>query len=141
MKGTKKYKTCLSVIMAVFVCMAGSITVFAYNPPDTIANQSMETAGTTDFFVREKPASQEKLVSDCFAVSDDGTIYDISCIDENGRAACNHNYSVQVEVTKHIKNSNGGCTMKVYEGYKCGKCGYVKYGDLSSTHTYVSCPH
>ena len=141
MKGTKKYKTCLSAIMAVFICVAGSITVFAYDPPDTITNESTKSASTTDFFIRKKTDSKEKLVSDYFAVSDDGTVYDLTHIDENDRAACNHNYSVRVEITEHIKNSKGGCTMKVYEGYKCGKCGNVKYGDLLSTHTYVSCPH
>ena len=80
-------------------------------------------------------------MSDYFAVSNDGTNYDLSYADKNAKIACTHNYSVQVEVTKHIKNSNGGCTMKTYNGLKCSKCNDIKYDELLYTATYMPCPH
>lgn len=141
MKGTKQYKACVSAIMAAFICVAGSITVFAYDPPITITNESAEAADPAEFYSIKKPALQEKLISDLFAVSGDGTVYDLSCIDENVRAACNHDYSVRVEITKHTKNSSGGCTMKIYDGLKCAKCDAVNYGELLYTATYKPCPH
>lgn len=141
MKKSKKSKAILSVIMAAFICMAGGVTVFAYQPPSTITNKSTETATTTDFFIRKKTTSPEKLISDCFAVSDDGTVYDLCHMGENSKASCNHNYSVQVEVARHTKNSNGGCTMKIYDGLKCTKCDDIQYGELLSTVTYMPCPH
>ena len=141
MKRVKKYKSLLSAIIAAFICMAGGITVFAYQPPSTITNESIEISDTTDFFIRKKTTVQKKLVSDYFAVSNDGTNYDLSYANKNAKIACTHNYSVQVEVTKHIKNSNGGCTMKIYDGLKCTKCNDVKYGELLNIVTYMSCPH
>lgn len=141
MKRAKKYKSLLSAIMAAFICMAGGITVFAYQPPSTIINESTEIADTTDFYIREKNTVQKKLVSDYFAVSNDGTNYDLCYTDKNEKIACTHNYSVQVEIIKHIKNSNGGCTMKTYNGFKCTKCDNIKYGELLYTATYMPCPH
>ena len=141
MKRNIKCKAILSVIMAAFICMAGGVTVFAYQPPSTITNESTEIATTTDFFIRKKPISPETLVSDCFAVSDDGSIYDLCHMGENSKASCNHNYSVWVEITRHTKNSNSGCTTKIYDGLKCTKCHDIQYGELLYTLTYMPCPH
>lgn len=141
MKRSKKYKAILSVMITTVICMAGGVTVFAYQPPSTITKESTENAITTDLFISEKSVSPEKLVSDCFAVSDDGSVYDLFHINENDRAVCNHNYSIHVEITEHKKNSNGGCTMTVYDGLKCTKCNDIKYGELLYTATYMPCPH
>ena len=141
LKRSKKSKPFFSAIIAAFICMAGGITVFAYQPPSTLTNESTETATTTDFFIRKRPISSEKLVSDNFAVSDDGIVYDLYHIDENGRAICNHDYSVHVEITEHKKNSNSGCTTDIYDGIKCIKCNDIKYGELLNMVTYMPCPH
>ena len=139
MKGNKKYKVFLSAIMSVFVCMAGGITVFAYQPPSTITNETNETV-STDMSVSAESLLPEKLVSDYFAV-DDGIVYDLCHIDENVKASCNHNYATSVKTTSHIKDGNGGCTVKIYSALKCTKCSDIKIKELLSTHSYVSCPH
>lgn len=120
--------------------MAGGITAFAYCPPSTITNKSNETDTITEFFINKKSVSQEKLISDFFAVSDD-TVYDLCYTTEVERTICVHNYSISVEVKKHIRNSNGGCTVKAYDGLRCTKCEDVQYGELLYTTTYPSCPH
>ena len=139
MKRVKKYKSLLSAIIAAFICMAGGITVFAYQPPSTITNETNETV-STDMSVSAESLLPEKLVSDYFAV-DDGIVYDLCHIDENVKASCNHNYATSVKTTSHIKDGNGGCTVKIYSALKCTKCSDIKIKELLSTHSYVSCPH
>lgn len=141
MKRNKKYKVFLSIIMTAFICMAGGITVFAYHPPDTITDESDEEDDSTEFFITTEPTPPEKLLSDYFAVSEDGTFYDLCLTDETVRKVCEHNYLISTEVTKHTRDSKGGCMMKTYEGLKCTKCMDIKSGNLLSTLTYVSCPH
>lgn len=141
MKRSKKSKAILSVIMAAFICMAGGVTVFAYQPPSTITNKSTETATTTDFFIRKKPTFPEKLISDCFAVSDDGTVYDLCNVNENTKTTCNHDYSKPVKKTDHIKDGKGGCAVYVYSALKCTKCSDTKVLELENVVTYMSCPH
>lgn len=141
LKENKSYQAFLSVIMAAFISMAGGITVFAYRPPHTITNGSNEKTVTTDFGVMEKDAWPEQLVSDYFAVADDGTVYDLCHMDENDRLTCPHNNFVQVEITEHIRKSNGDCTMNVYDGLICTKCYDIKDKELLYTCTWVPCPH
>lgn len=67
-----------------------------------------------------------------------GNIYEV--IPEEGRAACEHEYT-NGEYQEHIKNSSGGCTIKIYEASMCVKCGKVASKKLISTTTYPQCPH
>lgn len=161
LKGNKKYKTVLSAIVAAFICVAGSMAVFAYSPPSTLTNVSGHNASATDFSVKEEDLLLEKLVSDYYAVSGDGTVYDFCrtmspsarvltsvrnsafpiYVEENDRTNCKHaHFFVQVEVTKHMRNSNG-CIINVYEGFKCTKCNDVTLVKLKNIITFKPCPH
>ena len=141
MKKNKKYQVFLSIVLTLFICMAGGITVFAYHPPDTITDESNEGDSSTEFFITTQPTPPEKLLSDYFAVSEDGTFYDLCLADETVKKVCEHNYSIATEVTKHTRDSRGGCITKTYEGLKCTKCTDIKLGKLLSTVTYMPCPH
>lgn len=141
MKKNKKYQVFLSIVLTLFICMAGGITVFAYHPPDTITDENNEGNSSTEFFITTQPTPPEKLLSDYFAVSEDGTFYDLCLADETVKKVCEHNYSIATEVTKHTRDSRGGCITKTYEGLKCTKCTDIKLGKLLSTVTYMPCPH
>lgn len=140
MKRSKKDKTFLSVITAMIICMVGGATAFAYQPPDKITNEGDKAIGT-DLAILEEPPLPEKLVADCFAISDAGIVYNLCNDDENARKICLHDYSISVKVTNHEKDDKGGCIMEVYSALKCKKCADIKWGDLLSSHTYVTCPH
>ena len=140
MKRIKKSKAILSVMISVFICMAGGATVFAYEPPATITNENSRSVGT-DMFILDESLWPEKLVSDCFAVADDGTVYDLCQIDESDRAVCNHDYFVSVKTTYHKKDGNGGCAVEVYSALKCTRCLDIKLGELLNIVTYMRCPH
>ena len=140
MKRVKKYKSLLSAIMATFICMAGGITVFAYQPPNTITSETNEVIGT-DMSVPYESLFSEKLLSDCYAISEDGTVYDFCNVNENTRINCNHDYSEPVNKTVHVKDGKGGCTVYAYSALKCTKCSDTKVEELLSTVTYMPCPH
>ena len=78
--------------MAVFICVAGVGTVFAYCPPLTVNDENGDLLGADEVFVREESEQTEELISDYFAISDDGTVYDLCNTDENARATCDHDY-------------------------------------------------
>lgn len=139
MKRSKKYKSSLSVIMAAFICIAGGITVFAYSPPDTITNENEKPISAN--LIVDESFLPPKLLSDCFAVADDGTVYDFCHINENDRKICEHNHSIPIEVTLHKKEDNGSCTVTTYSALKCLKCSDRKNDKLLSTAICTPCPH
>ena len=140
MKRVKKYKSLLSAIMATFICMAGGITVFAYQPPSGITNETNKVAGT-DMSVMYESLLSEELLSDTFTTSEDGIAYTFCNENEDTKTSCNHDYSISVKVKDHTKNDNGGCTLDIYSALKCTKCTDIKVIELWSTTTYKSCPH
>lgn len=142
LKEDKKEKAVLSVMMTVFLCIAGGVTVCAYQPPSTISTDRTDPDFSTEFYVREITAfSPEELVSDHFAVSDDGTIYDLCHTDETDGEVCEHQYSISVEVVRHRKKSDNDCTKDRYDGLKCTKCDDIKYGEFLYSSAYMPCPH
>ena len=61
-------------------------------------------------------------------------------VDQSSHALCTHSM-IDGYWRVHSKNSNGGCTVKVYKAQRCEKCGYLANAVLQSTHTYTTCPH
>ena len=54
--------------------------------------------------------------------------------------SCVHEY-VAGKTTRHIKNSDNSCKMEYYEAKRCGKCGYIKLGELISVTNFTKCLH
>ena len=72
-------------------------------------------------------------------IDEDGNVYNVENI--HTREACtNHNY-VSGKVTKHIKNSDGSCEVRYYDGKRCSTCGHVVYGRLTDSEYHETCPH
>lgn len=142
-KELKKYggskKIVLSCLVGGVICLTGSITSFAYNPP-TIYN----TAGVTDTnmeIVYQDIAlqSQAKVVPyDYFWTDVNGNIFEIK--DNNSKAYCPHNYESGT-ITKHTKYSDNSCKMVYSNAQKCKLCDRVNEGSVIKTVTYTQCPH
>lgn len=142
-KELKKYggskKIILSCLVGGVICLTGSITSFAYNPP-TIYN----TAGVTDTnmeIVYQDIAlqSQAKVVPyDYFWTDVNGNIFEIK--DNNSKAYCPHNYESGT-ITKHTKYSDNSCKMVYSNAQKCKLCDRVNEGSVIKTVTYTQCPH
>ncbi|MCM1220021.1 MAG: M56 family metallopeptidase [Lachnospiraceae bacterium] len=142
MKKTKKFKTILPVVMTMFICMAGGITTFAYEPPRTVFNDNDYDLGTdVSFVIEAEEIKRVELPSDYFFVDDSGNIFDLSKTDKNNRTLCYHDFSIHGTLNDHIKDGKGGCITNSYEAKRCSICSDVKIGELKSTLTYKSCPH
>ncbi len=154
MKRPKKHKTILSVIIMVFICMAGGATTFAYTPPDVVFNSipgddsygKDDGYGEAEFYISEPGVIEEaegltKLPSDYFFTDDSGNVYDISNSDISSRKACVHDFSIHGTYNEHRKDGKGGCVTKIYEAVRCSKCSVVKTLKLKYTTTCSPCPH
>lgn len=142
MKRTKKYKGILPAVMTVFICMAGGISAFAYEPPRTVFNDSgydMET--DINLVIGTEETMWKELPSDYFFVDDCGNICDLSKRNINDKTLCFHDFSIHGTLNSHERVGKGGCIVKSYEVWCCSICSDVKSGELISTLTYVTCPH
>lgn len=142
MKTDKKFKWGLSAIAMGLACMLGSATVFAYEPPGGLEVTEAYTEGCEYSYVdgAKRPEIQD-MPYEYFFVDKTGNIYEL---DENSLSrvdGCSHTYDIAGTITRHIKNSSGGCMVRSYEALRCSKCGYTKQGELTGTHIYPKCPH
>lgn len=118
-----------------------SSTVLAYSPmqTSTMGNEVVSTDGSMQF--KSSNASELFKESDTYFESLDHVLTPIYNFDVSTRAIiCTHNFKVGY-VEQHIKNNSGGCTVYVYNGKICQKCGHLVVNDLINTITYAKCPH
>ena len=74
-------------------------------------------------------------------IDEEGNIYPISEEpSESVYRACSHTYSSGT-ISKHEKNSNGGCVVKTYKAQRCTKCGDTIWGEQVGWNQYDVCPH
>lgn len=150
-KATKKRK-----LHTVVACMAwaaamavSSIGVLAYQEEprvyEEVATERVDDENVTEYFYLDD--GKEKDVenfddSDIYFTDENGIRYDISEWEEQNKtkSTCNHSYKSGT-VSKHIKNSNGGCKVNDYEAQICSKCEKYILGEIYHSETYKKCPH
>lgn len=113
---------------------------FTYDAP-IIANGYFEDvlSGEVDSYtVTIGEYKIEPLYSDYYFIDENNQIYDLNT--PTSRATCEHNY-VSGSITRHIKKSNGSCTMKTYNAKVCTLCQDAKDKKLTETRTFEECPH
>lgn len=142
-KKTSKYAFFLSlglILVSSFPIFASEgIQVISFGP------ESMEYSfpeNSDDFLIfyadDEEKISQPILYPVQF-VDEEGNIYNVDSL--QSRAGCqNHDY-VSGKLMKHIKNKDGSCVVKYYDGKRCTQCGDVIYNRLIDVETHSTCPH
>lgn len=148
MNPRKKSKK-LAVVIAGILCFVSIVPAFAYDMPKILNvenknNYDLSLKSDGDFmkFVpegQEDSDSINKVLHRSAFISDDGKIYDINEESET-KLFCNHSY-VNGTYQKHIKNSNGGCTIYYYNAKLCSKCGNMILGDIINEITFKKCTH
>lgn len=143
-----------AVIMAGCFLISG-IPAYAYQDPVKISTVGKPTADgmgewNDDGEVIFTPEGKIQEISPDFSQSDFVFLSEEGCTyyfngymaDENGqiRASCSHSYESGT-MSRHVKNSDGGCTVTTYNAKRCTKCGNVESKTEISTTTYKSCPH
>lgn len=78
-------------------------------------------------------------------------LYDSQFVDEEGnvtpvstympRVWCPGHDIVSGYLHTHVKNDQGGCTIKSYHSTRCLICNTIWVGDRVSVATFVTCPH
>lgn len=148
MKKISKREKVLSVVLSVFMILVGSTPVWAYQNPrilktDRYGHQTVDistelTVGFQDAGVPGLYPIGEILLDAQFT-SSDGVVYDARDIAETSKA-CGHTYK-DGTYSVHKKNSDGSCTVRMYEAKRCTKCGYIMQEDLLWETNYVTCTH
>lgn len=158
MKKRKCSRLAATALVAI-LAFANSITVFAYRDvyheymPEEAASEEIEQALSQDVSVFMPVEAEEEVFQESELLAIGEIVYDSQFTDEAGNVypvyeddlispqrSCDHDL-VAGTLQTHNKNSDGGCTVRVYNAQRCVYCGSVFRGDLISTHTYVTCPH
>lgn len=118
---------------AAFLLMAESVTAFACP-----AVHEEPVAGCTEEGHDHEGCGEVILYDEQF-VDAEGNIRPASLV--NGRVFCLKHDKVPGYFQTHVKNADGGCTVKTYEGVTCIYCETIWLGDLYATSKYGKCPH
>lgn len=142
-----KLKTLLSAILLCVVFFMDSWTVLAYPDVKEIEVDSSEEfhSNADVFFVEEGVAGpygnlDYVIMYEKQFVDEEGNIYPVQEELSTAAICLFHNW-VSGQVQEHVNNSDGGCTVYIYEAKRCSKCGKVKLGDLVNEITYKTCIH
>ena len=158
MKKRKCSRLAATALVAI-LAFANSITVFAYRDfyheymPEEAASEEIEEVLEKDISVFAPVEAEEEVVEESDLLVIEEIIYDSQFTDEAGNVypvyeddlispqrSCDHDL-VAGTLQTHNKNSDGGCTVRVYNAQRCVYCGSVFRGDLVNTVTFAVCPH
>ena len=136
MKKLQKKKTTGSVLLTALICFSGALTSFAYAPAPIVEDAEWDFQGEMVFSAGvDEP---EAMPFACFFTSSEGMISEIE--ESSEKVVCKHEFQAGT-ITKHVKNSDGSCTVTEKEAKKCILCNYTKTGDVISVTKYPKCPH
>ena len=158
MKKRKCSRLAATALVAI-LAFANSITVFAYRDvyheymPEEAASEEIEQALSQDVSVFMPVEAEEEVFQESELLAIGEIVYDSQFTDEAGNVypvyeddlispqrSCDHDL-VAGTLQTHNKNSDGGCTVRVYNAQRCVYCGSVFRGDLVNTVTFAVCPH
>ena len=147
-KQVKRWKKRFAAGVFAALMVVNSFTAMAY--PD-VYHVDAGYAATAEDASDGSAAWADFSVVDVYSESVCEVVYENQFIDEEGNVYPASSFSPYVFCIKHdirqgrfqthVKDGNGGCTVKTYEGTRCTICNSIWVGDLISTYIYVKCPH
>lgn len=146
MRGTKKTSK-YAFLLSVGLIFVSSIPILASEQMQVIACNEEQCefflvegeGNTVDFLTSNEWDSVEKIDYLIQFIDEAGNIYNVDSLP--AREACQNHHYVNGQIRKHIKNSNGSCEVKYYEGKRCSVCGHTVYGRLTDSEYHETCPH
>ena len=112
--GDRKHKVVLAAVMVVSACMAGGITTFAYEPPDTYVGSDYEDGEEIIASSEPLESKRESLSCDYYFIDEYENIYTAGGGNETGRSTCKNQY-ISGNVVRHKRDGKGGCTVREWE--------------------------
>ncbi len=155
----KKWNRFTATALVAVLAFANSLTVFAYRDTyqetalECVSEEDVEWALHNDMIWFISDGADEEEIQKLNLREEIEIQYDYQFIDEEGNIyplsedasvetyrACSHTYSSGT-ISKHEKNSNGGCVVKTYKAQRCTKCGDTIWGEQVGWNQYDVCPH
>lgn len=146
MKNKRKRLSIVSVCMLGVFLLAGTSTVFAYEPPKQVISKD-ERIDIEDIvepkddesltFSTEETTNDEMAFGDFFKDSN-GTLVEVT-LENDGNERHSHSW-VSGEIVRHKKNGKG-CIVEYYDGRRCSICGNCEIFNLISSANYTVCIH
>lgn len=138
MKTNRKNKAIISITIVLAICLAGSLTAFAYEAPQQHKIENFDSNNEYLFSSFSEMDQTVPLPSNIFFTDKDGNVFPLNMA--TSKAGCNHRL-VEGTLSEHAKKSNGGCVVTVRKAWRCSLCGHVETGDVISELKYTVCPH
>ncbi len=141
MKNKKKKKLIPALLLALVLGTSGTITAFAYAPPDVMEDRD-DQFGDYYIITAEEDHTDDtaELPYDYYYTDSNGNVYPLS-EDTVVLNSCSHHDWIAITVTRHIADGKGGCNITESQAWKCEHCGNIKIGDEIRTIHYNKCPH
>lgn len=146
------YRKIITVLVIFLAALSMPISVLAYQPVSVYRNvPSYEVdEGIGDMYIvfdkEQSPFEQDYILMQLdFTLSSDiiideyGNQYVITDMDEETARSCSHEY-INADKYHHAKQDSG-CTMYIYKGIYCKKCGFCPQESLDNQIAYAKCPH
>lgn len=141
MKIEKKKKLIPALLFALILGSFGTITAFAYTPPNNLTGVNEAFGDICALTATEDWIDDTaELPYDYYYTDNDGTISPITETNVTPRS-CSHQYMLSGTSTQHTPDGKGGCGIVQSQAWKCSKCGKIKIGDEIRTIHYNKCPH
>lgn len=131
----------LAWVLMVVICLAGTVTAFAYRPPNTQKlSHDFDSNSELGFIPWWEPPGDRAgpLPFDRFFTDENGEVFPLE--EPASRTACPHEY-VDGMVTEHTKDGGEGCTLVKTEARRCRSCGFIDAGKVYFECFSVNCLH
>ncbi|MCM1262242.1 MAG: hypothetical protein NC313_05930 [Butyrivibrio sp.] len=146
------YRKVITALVIFLTALSTPISVLAYQPVSVYRNvPSYEVNdGIGDMYIvfdeAQSPFELDYILMQLdFTLSPDiiideyGNQYAITDMDEEAARSCSHEY---INTSRyHHEQQGSGCTMYIYKGIYCKKCGFCLQEGLDNQIDYVKCLH
>ncbi len=152
-KNNSGVSKCLMVVFTVImlavsslpVCAYEGVTVFEIDGDEELNRQQGVNISDGDYLFTTDgsilfDAGPMEIRFDQQFIDEEGNIYEVD-LNEGGRASCTHPTLVSGTYQDHVRNSSGGCVIKIYAADRCKDCGKVFTGNLISENKFPVCIH
>jgi len=137
-KARRRTKPILSRIMMFLICIAATITAFAYEAPHKHMLINFGGESERIFSASVDAERNEKFVFDHFFTDEECHVIPLN--NPSQSLQCNHIY-VKGTITDHIRKSNGDCIITVRSALCCKHCLFTVEGGVISKTEFTVCPH
>lgn len=132
------------------ILFAGSLTVYAYEPPRVVTWQTeprldvLEKGQVEQCFINGADIQynySETVIVRAF-IGEDGVSYNLDELGNTSKTKmyCLHSY-VSGYYTHHVRYSDNACKTDYYNADRCAKCGDIIVNSYSHTETSTKCTH